>query len=158
MSLLKPNKLLMAGALAAALLGATTAQAKDTPQEARNKKTALAMWQAVIVEGNADAVLRYMAPGYIQHNPLLAQGRDALYQAIKSWKTKKTGDHAPGPHTNSRLIHAFADGDMVALTWYQDEPDPADPTKTYTTGGFDMFRFDRNGKIAEHWDAVRKTK
>lgn len=145
-------------ALLPALFSASVAHARDTAQEARNKKTALAMWQSVIVEGDADAVLRYMAPGYIQHNPILAQGRDALYQAIKAWKEKKNADPSTGPHTNSRLIHAFADGDMVVLTWYQDEPDPSAPGKTYTTGGFDMFRFDKDGKIAEHWDAVRKPK
>lgn len=132
------------------------AQAEDTPEEARNKQLALDMWQAVIVESSPEAVLEYMAPDYIQHNPRLGQGRQALYDAVKEHAERKKADPDTKPHTTSRLIHAFADGDMVALTWYQDAPEPGDPTKTYVAAGFDMFRFE-DGKIVEHWDAVRKS-
>ena len=51
--------------------------------EARNKQLALDMWQAVIVEFEPEAVLRYIAPGYIQHNPAVPPGREFLYEAVK---------------------------------------------------------------------------
>lgn len=146
---------LLGGALSLSAL--SPAHAEDTPEEARNKQLALDMWQAVIVESKPEAVLEYMAPGYIQHNPNLGQGRQALYDAVKEHPERKKADPNTKPHSTSRLIHAFADGDLVALTWYQDAPEPSDPTKTYVAAGFDMFRFE-DGKIVEHWDAVRKSK
>jgi predicted SnoaL-like aldol condensation-catalyzing enzyme len=33
--------------------------------------------------------------------------------------------------------------------------DPKDPSKTYTTTWFDMYRI-KNGKIDEHWDPATK--
>ncbi len=154
MTNLRTAKILCLGAITAALMSAP-ASAEDTAQEARNKQLALDMWQGVIVDSSPEAVLRYIAPDYIQHNPLLNQGRDALYEAVKANAENKRKHPDAPPHTSSRLIHAFADGDLVVLTWNQDAPEPGDPTKTYVTGGFDMFRF-KDGMIVEHWDAVRK--
>lgn len=141
---------------AVAAAASVAAHAHDTPEEARNKQRALDMWQAVIVESSASAVLEYMAPEYIQHNPLLESGRDAFYNAVKKDEERRRANPNAPPHSSSRLIHAFADGDLVVLTWYQDEKEPSDPSKTYVTGGFDMLRFNKEGKIVEHWDAVRK--
>jgi predicted SnoaL-like aldol condensation-catalyzing enzyme len=127
----------------------------DTAEEARNKKLVLDMWQAVIVDYSPEAVLKYIAPDYIQHNPAVPAGREFLYKAVKELAEHKKANPNAAPHTTKRLIHAFADGDLVALTWTLDVPEPANPSKTYVASAFDMFRV-KDGMIVEHWDDVRK--
>jgi predicted SnoaL-like aldol condensation-catalyzing enzyme len=128
---------------------------KDIEEEARNKQLALDMWQAVIVEFSPEAVLQYMAPGYIQHNPVVPPGRDFLYEAVKQLAAERDANPGAPPHTTKRLIHAVADGDLVVLTWQLDVPEPEDPARTYAACSFDMFRYE-NGIVVEHWDDVRK--
>ncbi|MBL8551965.1 MAG: nuclear transport factor 2 family protein [Hyphomonadaceae bacterium] len=129
--------------------------ANDTPEEARNKQLVLDMWQAVIVEYAPEAVLRYISADYIQHNPAVPPGRDFLYNAVKDLAEQKKANPDAVPHTTKRLIHAFADGDLVTLTWNLDVPEPDDPSRTYVACAFDMFRL-QDGMIVEHWDDVRK--
>lgn len=126
-----------------------------TDVESRNRQRVLDMWQAVIVEYSAEAVLRYISPEYIQHNPTIPQGRDFLYKAVHDLAEQRKMDPTAAPHTTKRLIHAFADGDLVALTWTVDVAEPADPTRTYVASAFDMFRL-KDGMIVEHWDDVLK--
>ena len=124
--------------------------------EARNKQLALDMWQAVIVDFEPDAVPRYIAPGYIQHNPAVPPGRDFLHEAVKQLKAERDAHPDAPPHTTKRLIEAVAEGDLVVLTWHLDVPEPDDPAQTYVACSFDMFRYDDDGLIIEHWDDVRK--
>ena len=60
------------------------------------------------------------------------------------------------PHTTKRLIAAVSEGDLVVLTWHLDVPEPEDGANSYVACSFDMFRFDEDGTIVEHWDDVRK--
>jgi len=53
------------------------------------------------------------------------------------------------------LIAITADGNLVTLVFKQENQEPKDPSKKYTTTWFDMFRIE-NGKIAEHWDPALK--
>jgi len=145
-------KLVLAAALASVV--SLPVHAADTPEEAKNKQLVLDMWQGVIVDNLPEAVLRYISPNYIQHNPNIAPGRDGLYNAVKGLAEARKNPNAK-PHTTKRLIHAFADGDLVALTWDVDAPDPANPGKTYVANSFDMFRM-KDGLVVEHWDDVRK--
>ena len=127
----------------------------DTQEEARNKQLVLEMWQAVIVEYSPEAVLRFISADYIQHNPAVPPGRDFIYKAVKDLAEQKKSDPKAAPHTTKRLIHAFADGDLVALTWTLDVPESTDASRTYVASAFDMFRL-KDGMIVEHWDDVRK--
>jgi predicted SnoaL-like aldol condensation-catalyzing enzyme len=43
----------------------------------------------------------------------------------------------------------------VTLVFVQTLADKSRPGSTYTTTAFDMFRI-ADGKIAEHWDGMRK--
>lgn len=123
----------------------------NTETEARNKQLALDMWQEVIVDFSADAVLKYISPDYIQQNPAVPPGREFLYRAVQ----ELAADPDAAPHTSKRLIHAVAEGDLVVLTWHLDVPEPDDPARTYVACAFDMFRFE-DGMIVEHWDDVKK--
>ncbi len=47
-----------------------------TPEEQRNLDHVLGMFRDVLQPLDADQVDRYIAPGYIQHSPMAAPGRD----------------------------------------------------------------------------------
>ena len=113
------------------------------------------MWKGVITDASPEAVLQYIAPDYIQHNMTLEGGRDGLYDAVVANNKQRDLDPNSTPHTTKRLIKAFADGDLVALIWVMDVPEPSDPSKTYVAHSFDMFRI-KDDMMVEHWDAKRK--
>ena len=57
------------------------------------------------------------------------------------------------PNKSIEFVRCIAEGDLVALhthqTWQEKETQ-----NEYVT--MDFFRFDENGKICEHWDAIQK--
>jgi predicted SnoaL-like aldol condensation-catalyzing enzyme len=55
----------------------------------------------------------------------------------------------------SKIVAVLAEGDLVTVAYVLDMKDPKDPTKTYTTTWFDMWRF-KDGKADEHWDPATK--
>jgi predicted SnoaL-like aldol condensation-catalyzing enzyme len=46
-----------------------------------------------------------------------------------------------------------AEGDLVIVVTPRELPNPKDPSTTYTTSWFDMWRF-KDGKADEHWDGA----
>jgi len=85
------------------------------------------------------------------HSAFAHSGRKAFVDFFsKINKPKAILDKVTSP-----LVSITAEGDLVILTFVDDHKDPKDPTKTYTTTWFDMFRIE-NGKIAEHWDCMTK--
>lgn len=133
--------------LAIALTAAAAAPIQAaSPQEEANKALVLDMWQGVIVQHDDAAVMRYIAPDYIQHNTKLATGREALREAVR----QLTLPGAP-PHPAKTLLSAVADGDRVVLIWIREEPDPHHPGAMMKFDRFDMFRI-KDGLVVEHWD------
>jgi predicted SnoaL-like aldol condensation-catalyzing enzyme len=53
------------------------------------------------------------------------------------------------PFKSIEFVRSIAEGDLVALHTHQIWPDGDE----YVT--MDFFRFDENGKIVEHWDAMQ---
>jgi predicted SnoaL-like aldol condensation-catalyzing enzyme len=120
---------------------------------AANKKLVFDMYRAIIEAGRADMAPQYFTEGYIQHNPNVASGRDALVAYIK-----KTRPVRPIPPTITfPVIALMAEGDLVTVAVVNYAPDPENPGKKYTNTHFDMYRIE-NGKIAEHWDHIPKDK
>ncbi|WP_063041594.1 nuclear transport factor 2 family protein [Nocardia pseudovaccinii] len=102
------------------------------------KNTVLSAAAELFGKKDPAAVDRWVAPTYKQHSALAADGPEALRQLV-------TGLGPDFHYEGSRVIAA---GDLVALhgTYYGFGPDPL--------VGFDIFRVDDDGKLAEHWDAM----
>lgn len=53
----------------------------------------------------------------------------------------------------TRVVSVVAEGDMVVVASVRDLKDPQDPSKTYTSTWFDMFRF-VDDRADENWDCA----
>lgn len=121
------------------------------PELAKNKKLVYDFWREVFEGGHMELAPKYMAESYIQHNPNVATGRQAFIDFFSKFVVAKPiVDTIKAP-----VIAIIADGNLVTLVFKQENPDPHDPAKKYTTTWFDMLRIE-NGKIAEHWDPALK--
>lgn len=121
------------------------------PRLAANKRFVYDFWREVFEAANMDLAPKYMAETYIQHNPRVPTGRQAFIDFFS--KIRK-----PAPieaRVKAPLVAMMADGDLVAMFFVREYPEPNDPSKKYTTTWFDLFRI-VDGKIAEHWDPAIK--
>ena len=80
-----------------------------------------------------------LAKGYIQHNLAYGTGSDAFIGSVE-YLSK-----APAKTTVNNIRH-FEDGDKVFLQTVYNFAGAGEQV------AFDIFRFDEDGKIAEHWD------
>lgn len=125
--------------------------ASKDPKLAANKKLVYDFWREVFEGGHMELAPQYMTETYIQHNPNVATGRKAFVDFFSQFKKPQAiADKVTAP-----IVSITAEGDLVTFTFVSAQKDPKDPTKTYTTTWFDMFRIE-NGKIAEHWDNMTK--
>jgi predicted SnoaL-like aldol condensation-catalyzing enzyme len=125
-------------------------QSKD-PALAANKKLVFDMWRAIIQGGHTELAAQYFTKGYIQHNPNVATGRDAMVAYMKGTRPVLPID----PKITFPVIAIMAEGDLVMVATVSYSPDPEKPDTKYAGTHFDLFRIE-NGKIAEHWDSVAK--
>jgi predicted SnoaL-like aldol condensation-catalyzing enzyme len=123
----------------------------DNPKEAANKKLVFDMWRALIQGGHTEMAEQYFTKDYIQHNPNVATGRDAMVDYMKKTRPVKPIE----PKITFPVIAMMAEGDLVMVATVSKEDDPAKPGSKYLGTHFDLFRIE-NGKIAEHWDSVPK--
>jgi predicted SnoaL-like aldol condensation-catalyzing enzyme len=123
------------------------------PRLAANKKLVFDMYRSIVNAGRTDLAEKFFTKGYIQHNPNVASGRDALVEYIK-----KTRPVRPIPDTiGFPVISIMAEGDMVLVASVEYADDPEKPGARYSTTHFDLYRVE-NGLIAEHWDNLQKSK
>ena len=109
----------------------------------RNKRNAIAFYEMSYLGEPAKAVERYVSNEYIQHNPLVADGKQAFVDYFE-------GMALDYPDKSIEFVRAIAEGDLVALHTHQTWPGGDE----YVT--MDFFRFDEGGKIVEHWDAMQQ--
>lgn len=108
----------------------------DRPQ--RNKALVLDAMTALFQRHDASAVERLYAPDYVQHNPDIPQGRDALQALVAN--LSDAVQYEPG------LV--IAEGDLVAIhgriRGWAEAPQVV----------VDIFRIE-HGRLAEHWDVLQ---
>lgn len=116
---------------------------------AANKKLVFDFWRIVLDAHHTDQVVKFVDSGYIQHNPMVPTGRDALVKFIGTMPRREIQPAIADP-----IVSITAEEDLVTIAFMLSEPDPRNSGKMYTTTRFDMFRV-KDGRIVEHWDDAR---
>lgn len=118
-------------------------------QSKKNVEAVLAFYDEMINKKQAPtAVEKYLTPDYIQHNPLIPTSAKSLGEFF--------GQVAAARQNLRVIVHnVIASGDYVwahvnFINIFNDEVDD----RGYA--GVDIYRFDANGKIAEHWDVLQE--
>jgi len=115
---------------------------QDQERSNQNKQTAMQFYQMVVGDRDYQGAKALVGDTYIQHNPNLAHGFDALVDAMENnprWSNR--------PNSNIEIIYPVAEGDLVYFQVVLPAPEGQRGTV------WERFRLDENGKIVEHWDA-----
>lgn len=108
-----------------------------------NKENAIAFYKMAYDGNPTKAVELYVGEEYIQHNPMVGDGPQPLIDYFNRM-------YSEYPEKSIEFVRTVAEGDLVALHTHQIWPG----NDQYVT--MDFFRFDKNGKIVEHWDSMQQ--
>jgi predicted SnoaL-like aldol condensation-catalyzing enzyme len=114
----------------------------------RNKDNVLALYDLMINRKKSEeATAKLAVPAYVQHNPLIADGSEALGKYFG----QVTRERAQARVVVHRII---ASGDYVwahvnFLNLFNDDPNDTG------IAGVDIYRMDADGKAIEHWDVLQ---
>ena len=121
------------------------------PELHRNKQVAHKIFTVLDEGGNRDRVNEFKTERYIQHDPFVPSGSAAVAKFFS-----ETHGVKPRPVEDKlkmRVVAVVAEGDMVTSASVRYLRNPHNPSETYTTTWFDMFRM-LDGRADEHWDCA----
>jgi predicted SnoaL-like aldol condensation-catalyzing enzyme len=118
-----------------------------------NKTLVYNLFREVLEARHMELADKYLAEDFVQHNPNAADGLPALKRYFERAGARPQPIE---PKLKRKITAMIAEGDMVMVLYPRELKDPKDPSKTYTTTGFDAYRI-RDGKVVEHWDAATKS-
>ena len=108
-----------------------------------NKKVIMDFYNLGLNKKDYEAAAKYLGPRYVQHNPLVADGKEGFKTFLAKIK-------AEFPDNHNEIKRIFADGNYVIIHVHS--------VRVPGTRGraiFDLFKLE-NGKIVEHWDAIQE--
>ncbi|SFJ74369.1 Predicted SnoaL-like aldol condensation-catalyzing enzyme [Bosea sp. OK403] len=114
----------------------------------RNKNNILRFYDLVINQKKSEeSIASFMTPGYIQHNPLVADGAEALGKFFGQVNKERAMARAV-------VYKIIAVGDYVFahvnfLNLFNDDPEDAG------IAGVDIYKMDSEGRAIEHWDTLQ---
>ena len=109
----------------------------------QNKNNAINFYRMAFLGEANKAVELFVGDQYIQHNPDVADGKQGFIEYFDRMQKEY-------PVKSIEFVRCIGQGDLVALHTLQQWPN----NEQYVT--MDFLRFDNNGKIVEHWDAIQK--
>lgn len=110
----------------------------NAQEEQTNTEKALALI-GTFASGDTETARELLDENYIQHNLAYGTGEDAFIGSVEYLASADA-------KTTVENIRAFEDGDYVFLQTIYNFAGAGEQV------AFDIFRFDEDGEIAEHWD------
>jgi predicted SnoaL-like aldol condensation-catalyzing enzyme len=130
------------------VLGALTGKALYTSAHndtaAKNKAIVTEFYNLIFRDHKPeDAFARYGGPKYVQHNPRVPDGSDAMIKYFVPYFNSH-------PDARNDIKRAVAEGNLVVLHVHSKQ-NTGDRGRAIV----DIFRVD-NGKVVEHWDVIQE--
>ncbi len=109
----------------------------------QNKENAISFYKMAYDGNPKRAVELFVDAEYIQHNPLVGDGKEPFIEYFKKMAREYSDK-------SIEFVRSVAEGNLVALHTHQTWPG----NDEYVT--MDFFRFDQKGKTLEHWDSMQQ--